>query len=89
MNWLYWNYLKENWNYLKENWNYLDYKSKRCVYFMLFIFLSIFSAPILPRLYDLSRKKMINIVSLIEPISMDLYYPKQHLSIHNHINRSI
>ena len=69
MNWLYWNYiinswnyLKENWNYLKENWNDLDYKSKRCVYFMLFIFFSVFSAPtlftlVLPKLYNLSNSK--------------------------------
>ena len=55
MNWLYW-------NYIKENWNDLDYKSKRCVYFMLIIFISVFSAPILitqvlPKLYNLSKKK--------------------------------
>ena len=94
MNWLYWNYiinswnyLKENWKYLKENWNDLDYKSKRCIYFMLFIFFGVFSLPrILPKLYNLSRKQIINIVSLIEPISMGLYYPEGHLSIPNHIH---
>ena len=96
MNWLYWNYiinswnyLKQNWNYLKENWNDLDYKLKRCVYLMLFVFISILSAPILPRLYTLSRKQMINIVSFVEPNLKGLYYPEGRLSIHNHINRSI
>ena len=81
MNWLYWNYiinswnyLKQNWKYLKENWNELDYKSKRCVYFMLFIFLSVFFVPILPKLYNLSKKQIINIVSLVKPILMSHYY---------------
>ena len=95
MNWLYWNYiinswnyLKQNWNYLKENWNELDYKSKRCIYLILIIFISIFSLPrILPRLYTLYRKQMINIVSLIQPISRGLYYPEEHLSIPNHIHQ--
>ena len=99
MNWLYWNYiinswnyLKEHWNYLKENWNDLDYKSKRCVYFMLFIFFSVFSAPtlftqVLPKLYNLSKKQIINIVSLVEPILMGHYYRVEHLSIPNHIYR--
>jgi len=95
MNWLYWNYiinsLKQNWNYLKENWNYLDYKSKRCAYFMLFIFFSVFSAPTLftlvPKLYNLSKKQIINIVSLVEPILMGHYYPGAHLSIPNHKHR--
>jgi len=96
MNWLYWNYIinswnyiKQNWRYLKENWNELDYKSKRCVYLMLIVFISILSAPILPRLYTLSRKQMINIVSFVEPNLKGLYYPEGRLSIHNHINRSI
>ena len=99
MNWLYWNYiinswnyLKQNWNYLKENWNDLDYKLKRCVYFMLIILFSIFLAPtlftlVLPKLYNLSKKQIINIVSLVEPISMGHYYPTKYLSIPNHIYR--
>ena len=91
MNWLYLNYIINSWNYLKENWNYLDYKSKRCVYFMLFIFFSVFLAPIytqiLPKLYNLSKKKIINIVSLVEPILMNHYYPGAHLSIPNHKHR--
>ena len=92
MNWLYWNYIINSWNYLKENWNYLDYKSKRCVYFMLFIFFSVFSAPtlftlVLPKLYNLSKKQIINIVSLVEPILMGHYYQEGHLSIPNHIHQ--
>ena len=30
-----WNYIKNNWNYIKNNWNELDYRSKRCIYFIL------------------------------------------------------
>ena len=92
MYWLYWNYIKNSWNYIKNNWIYiknnweeLDYKTKRCVYIILFIYFIIFFFPLFPKLYSFSKKSIINIVSSIKPIQMDPYHLGEHRYIPNRI----
>ena len=58
----YYNIIKE---YIKEFHNDLDVNSRRCLYFILFIYLSLMSTYFLPSIYNLRKIRKIRIPNLI------------------------
>ena len=80
-----WNYIKNNWNYIKNNWNELDYRSKRCIYFILIVYIGVFMSPIVPKLYNISKKRIVNIISFMQPFFIDHYSVVNDPRISNNI----